>query len=81
MNRNIVYVLQSVPNPSRYYVGRTDYLDVRVAEHNSGLSPHTSHHRPWRLVVFIQFGNFSKAEAFERYLKSGSGRSFAKRHF
>jgi hypothetical protein len=33
------------------------------------------------LVVAIEFPNESAAARFERYLKSGSGRAFAKRHF
>jgi putative endonuclease len=37
--------------------------------------------RPWELVVALEFGNEERALAFERYLKSGSGRAFAKRHF
>jgi putative endonuclease len=77
----IVYVLQSLKEESRYDVGSTDYLSARIAEHNSGSSIHTAKFRPWRLVVSIHFEESQKAFAFERYLKSGSGRTFAKRHF
>jgi hypothetical protein len=31
--------------------------------------------------VIIEFRDQARALAFERYLKSGSGRAFAKRHF
>jgi len=37
--------------------------------------------RPWSLLVSIEFSTERAASAFERYLKSGSGRAFAKRHF
>jgi hypothetical protein len=37
--------------------------------------------RPWDLVAVIEFTNEASAVAFEKYLKSGSGRAFAKRHF
>jgi len=37
--------------------------------------------RPWQLVAAIEFANEQSALAFEKYLKSGSGRAFAKRHF
>jgi hypothetical protein len=36
---------------------------------------------PWELVVAVYFADRQKAEAFERYLKHGSGHAFAKRHF
>jgi len=42
---------------------------------------YTVNHRPWRVVVSIEFPNEQEAARFERYLKSGSGRAFAKRHF
>jgi hypothetical protein len=32
-------------------------------------------------VVSLEFRNESQAALFEKYLKSGSGRAFAKRHF
>jgi len=42
--------------------------------------PISSKFRPWSPVVVIRFENDEKAERFERYLKSGSGHAFAKRH-
>jgi hypothetical protein len=33
------------------------------------------------MVTTIEFANQVSAVAFEKYLKSGSGRAFAKRHF
>jgi predicted GIY-YIG superfamily endonuclease len=49
--------------------------------HNSGGSRHTMMDRPWQLVACVEFGQESSAIAFEKYLKTGSGRAFAKRHF
>jgi putative endonuclease len=77
----IVYVLRSVPHPTRYYTGITADVSVRLAEHNAGRSAHTATLRPWELVACVEFGNQRSALAFERYLKTGSGRAFAKRHF
>jgi hypothetical protein len=37
--------------------------------------------RPWVLVAYFAFVSEKRAIAFEKYLKSGSGRAFAKRHF
>jgi hypothetical protein len=33
------------------------------------------------MVVFLRFEDDARAWEFERYLKSGSGRAFAKKHF
>ncbi|MCK4624167.1 MAG: GIY-YIG nuclease family protein [Phycisphaerae bacterium] len=76
-----VYLLESLSNPSKHYVGITRNLNRRIAEHNAGHSPHTSKYAPWELIVAVQFTDERKANAFERYLKSGSGRAFASRHF
>ena len=74
-----VYLIQSASNPSRHYVGRTADVAGRLASHNSGESPQTSRYRPWRLVVRIQCVDERIAQAFEKYLKSGSGRAFLER--
>jgi putative endonuclease len=76
-----VYILRSLPDPARYYVGLTSDVARRLETHNSGGSIHTVPNRPWQLVAAIEFTNVNSAVAFERYLKTGSGRAFAKRHF
>ena len=76
-----VYLLQSIPNPGKRYVGITSDFQERLKQHNDGKSPHTAKHRPWKPVVVIRFESDAKAEAFERYLKFGSGHAFANRHF
>ena len=75
-----VYLLQSESRPNKRYVGLTSDLKKRLAEHNAGKSPHTGRFGPWRCVVAMRFESDAKAEAFERYLKSGSGHAFARRH-
>ena len=76
-----VYVLRSMSDPTQTYIGCTEDLKARLAKHNEGGSPHTAKFRPWEVVVFIGFENRVKAWEFERYLKTGSGRAFAKKHF
>ena len=76
-----VYVLRSEVDPSRHYVGVTSDVDGRLDWHNAGPCGHTRHHRPWRVIVCVEFPNEKTALRFEKYLKSGSGRAFAKRHF
>ena len=53
----------------------------RLLEHNQGKCPHTAQSKPWRIETAIAFRSEGKAGAFERYLKSGSGREFARRDF
>ena len=74
-----VYLLESIENPDQSYVGLTDDLKARFEVHNAGGSPHTSKYKPWRLVTYLAFSDDAKAVAFERYLKSASGRAFAKK--
>jgi putative endonuclease len=76
-----VYVLRSEVDRLRYYTGLTTNVGRRLAVHNSGGSEHTASHRPWQLVASVEFSNPDSATRFERYLKTGSGRAFAKRHF
>jgi predicted GIY-YIG superfamily endonuclease len=76
-----VYILRSLSSPKRHYVGLTADVHRRLAWHNAGQSGHTAKHRPWELVVAIEFQDQETASRFEKYLKSGSGRAFANRHF
>ena len=76
-----VYLIRSLSSPSRTYVGLCDDFHARLAEHNAGKSHYTRIFKPWRPVVAVQFEDDRRAAAFERYLKSGSGHAFARRHF
>jgi hypothetical protein len=49
--------------------------------HNDARAIHTSKFAPWRLLVAIEFADVDHTVRFEEFLKSGSGRAFAKRHF
>ena len=75
------YLIQSVTDPTRRYVGHAADLRQRMADHNAGKSPHTAKFKPWKLHVYVAFLDKPAAVEFERYLKSGSGRAFARRHF
>ncbi|MBI2927861.1 MAG: GIY-YIG nuclease family protein [Verrucomicrobia bacterium] len=74
------YVLQSIAEPSQFYRGHTADLRARIADHNAGESPHTAKYTPWKLVFYAAFESLALAQSFERYLKTGSGHAFAKRH-
>jgi predicted GIY-YIG superfamily endonuclease len=77
-----VHILASDSNEGIHYTGVTRDLKQRVFEHNQGKCPNfcaapavtnRNCRRPFR--------SQAKARAFEEYLKSGSGRAFARRHF
>ena len=75
-----VYLLESESFPGKNYTGVTDDHEQRLKYHNGGKCPHTAKYRPWRLRVSMIFADDQQAYDFERYLKTGSGRAFAKRH-
>ena len=81
LEKRIVYIIRSDVDRSRHYVGITNDIDARLAWHNNGPSGYSIQYRPWSLVVALQFPTEQEAVRFEKYLKSGSGRAFAKRHF
>jgi putative endonuclease len=76
-----VYMLRSQDHPHQTYIGVTSDLRQRFTKHNQGEVSHTSKFKPWILVTYLAFSNRKSALDFERYLKAGSGRAFAKRHF
>ncbi len=80
-DRRFVYVLKSADAKPHFYIGLTSDVLARLADHNAGHCSHTARHRPWQLHVTIELPDEQRAIAFERYVKSGSGRAFAKRHF
>lgn len=63
----------------RYYVGTTADLKARLLKHNAGEVSHTSKFSPWSLKTYLAFDDQAQALAFEAYLKTASGRAFAKK--
>jgi len=76
-----VYILQSIDYPEHFYIGYTDDLKKRLKEHNSGYSIHTNKFKPWNIRGYLAFDTKEKAENFEKFLKTGNGRIFQKKHF
>jgi predicted GIY-YIG superfamily endonuclease len=74
-----VYILQSEADERRFYSGFTEDLKSRLQKHNDGGAPHTAKFRPWRIKTAIAFGQRERAIEFEKYLKSSSGRAFARK--
>ena len=67
-------------SPEQPYIGSTCDLRQRLKQHNEARSPHTAKFRP-SLLAYVAFAEEKTAIAFEKYLKSGSGRAFINRHF
>jgi putative endonuclease len=74
-----VYLIESAATPGRRYVGFTEDLRRRMAEHNAGKNPSTAQDRPWMLQTYVAFSGKKRALDFEAYLKSGSGHAFARK--
>ena len=80
MTYHTVYILQSEQNPNRFYTGITQLtVEERLQYHNRGQVFHTSKHRPWKIKTYTIFTDKDQAYAFEKYLKTASGRAFAKK--
>jgi predicted GIY-YIG superfamily endonuclease len=78
--RCCVYALRSCADRRRYYTGVTSDCRARLEAHNAGRCRHTASGRPWQIDVIVRFADETRSVAFERYLKSGSGGAFARRH-
>jgi predicted GIY-YIG superfamily endonuclease len=74
-----VYIIRSIHFPDQKYTGASTDLKQRLSDHNSGKSTHTAKFSPWKLVWYCAFPDKYKALEFEKYLKSHSGRAFAKK--
>ncbi len=74
-----VYILMC--NDKMLYVGCTCNLKERIKRHTSAYVPATINRLPIKLVSYISFSDKYKAFNFEKYLKTGSGRAFVKKHF
>lgn len=75
-----VYILQSINHRDQFYIGWTEDLRNRLATHNAGKSIHTRKFRPWEIAFYAAFNSKERAVQFGKYLKSGSGTVFRRRH-
>lgn len=74
-----VYLIQSQKDKT-FYTGTTEDLIKRLGEHNRGRTRFTSTKIPYRLIWYCGFHEKNKAYAFEKYLKTGSGIAFSRKH-
>jgi putative endonuclease len=73
-----VYILKCIDGLP--YVGCTHDLKDRIKRHQAGNVPATKNRIPIFLISYFAFTNKYTAFNFEKYLKSGSGRAFLKKH-
>ncbi len=74
-----VYILKCADRT--YYTGCTSDLDNRLIRHQQKQVTYTATRLPVELITCISFTDKYKAYNFEKYLKSGSGKAFAKKRF
>jgi putative endonuclease len=66
------YILQSIKD-NKYYIGSTGDLDLRVAQHNAGVTKSTRHRSPFKLIHFEKFASKSESLRRELQIKSYKG--------
>jgi putative endonuclease len=74
-----VYIIRSLSDPAQEYTGLSADLKNRIADHNAGKSSHTSKYVPWELLWYCGCIDKKIGLELETYLKSHSGRAFAKK--
>jgi len=73
-----VYVLFSDQH-QKHYTGFSSNFKQRLASHNElGTKDWTTKYRPWKVIFTKEFENKLEAMRFEKWLKSGVGRTFIK---
>lgn len=73
-----VYILTCADKTS--YIGCTDNLKERITRHQKGYVSATKARLPIKLLAYFSFSDKYTTFNFEKYLKSGSGRAFLKKH-
>ncbi|MBI5254437.1 GIY-YIG nuclease family protein [Candidatus Falkowbacteria bacterium] len=76
-----MYYVYSLKCRDGYYIGCTNDIKDRIERHEKGYVPATTKRSPVKLEFYFAIPDKYKAFDFEKYLKSGSGRAFVKRHF
>jgi putative endonuclease len=72
-----VYILKSEKDNKRY-IGSTNNLQRRIAEHNRGIVRSTKFRRPLQLIYIEKLSSRHEAEEREKYFKTGRGRQYIK---
>ena len=76
-----VYVLENVEDKS-WYIGQTDNLERRLRQHNTKAGGRTTAMKGegmWKLIYAEAYLDKRDALGREKFLKSGSGRTYLKK--
>ncbi|MCR4328171.1 MAG: GIY-YIG nuclease family protein [Patescibacteria group bacterium] len=73
-----IYALRSQKD-GRIYVGMTENLQRRMAEHNQGLVFSTKGFLPWKIIYREDAPDRVAARKREKFLKGGSGKEYLKK--
>ncbi len=76
-----MYYVYSLKCKDGYYLGCTDNIEDRIKRHKNGQIPATANRLPITIDFYLAIDDKYKAFRLEKYLKTGSGRAFIKRHF
>jgi putative endonuclease len=68
-----IYALESTKD-HRIYIGFTQNLERRLAEHNAGHVFSTKGFRPWKVIYTEFVASRNEARVREKYWKSGIGK-------
>jgi len=79
--RYYVYILKSLLNTAKTYVGITNDINRRLSEHNSKTQTYSKRYAPWELIAYTVFFSREKAESLEKYFKTPSGKAVLNKHF
>ena len=75
-----IYILYS-PNHDKYYVGYTQDISIRIAQHNeSARNTFTSKYRPWTIAALFECSTEeAKAVQIERFIKKQKSKNLLKK--
>lgn len=75
-----MYYVYSLKCKDGFYIGCAKDLKDRMKRHKAGQVDATKDRLPVELDFYIAINDRYKSFEFEKYLKSGSGRAFVKKH-
>ena len=73
-----VYVLLSHKD-SRYYIGFTERLEIRIAQHMMGKVMATRNRLPLQLIYYEAYVDRRDAKGREKFLKGGAGNIYIRK--
>ncbi|XOV92786.1 MAG: GIY-YIG nuclease family protein [Bacteroidota bacterium] len=79
-NMYYVYIIES-ESDTRWYIGYSENLETRIADHNNNRSKYTRNKGPWKLIFKMSFVQKTEALKFERKLKKLKNKNYIKSNF